>query len=84
MESDYGERVAKHMTERFYRILILVLLVLILSLQVVLLYRQSSNVTPSDVHTLVLNWPFQQIAANTVVSGYVGNWTGIIGFCQTI
>jgi hypothetical protein len=55
------------------RILILVLLILILSLQVVLLYRPLSNV--SDVHTLVLNWPPQQIAANTVVSGYVGNWT---------
>jgi hypothetical protein len=73
-----AKQVVKHMTEHTYphadRILILVLLMLILSLQVVLLYRSPSNVIPSDVHTAVLNWSPQQIGANAMVSGYVGSW----------
>jgi hypothetical protein len=58
-----------------YKIVILVLLVLILSSQVMLLYRLPLSERPSMLHTAVLNWPPQQIAGNTMVSAYVGNWT---------
>jgi hypothetical protein len=62
------------LSERTYRILVLCLLVLSVSLQISILYRLSQDGASADVHTLVLNWPHQEIPANTVVSGYVANW----------
>jgi len=58
-----------------YKILNVALLVLIVSLQILVLYRQPVNRTSSVIHTLVMNWPPGEVAANAVISGYVANWT---------
>jgi len=44
------------------------------SLQILVLYRLPLDRVSSVVHVLVLNWPAGEVAANTVISGYVANW----------
>lgn len=57
------------------QIITVALLLTIVVLQLALIYQTSGWPKGSYVHTVVLNWPPQQIPANTVISGYVGNWS---------
>jgi hypothetical protein len=47
---------------------------MVVALQLVAIWRLPGGIQ-SDVHTLTLNWPAQEIPAKTVLSGYVGNWS---------
>ena len=55
-------------------VLITLLLVALIFLQMFILLRLPSGTDNSDIHTVVLRWSPQEIAAGGVVSGYTDSW----------
>jgi len=57
-----------------WRLILASSLVVIILLQAFTLARLHYASQRSEIHTVVLNWPLQEIQAGNVVSGYVASW----------
>jgi hypothetical protein len=55
-------------------ILITLLLIVLILLQTFILTSLKSGLDDSEIHTVVLRWPPQDIAAGEAASGYVDSW----------